>query len=487
MKTKNYIYYFLIVLTFLLGLILRAKGFLTNPSMWHDECALAWNIKFKNYSELFSDLRFFQVAPPLFLVFTKFVVSSFNALNNVENCDLLMRLLPFVCGLSSMGIFYLTSKELFAEKKAVLMALMLFCFNVPLIDYSYEFKPYIIDVFITLLLLLFFLKVNLAQISYKKLFLISIACSLTIFLSLPSCFITAAGGLVLFFKYKRIKKLFILLLPSLIGYILYIKFYIFNIYQHTGIDMSEAWTEKFIVPNFSNFMNLFLENLQYFFFPVKQLLFLVICLLIGLFIYFREKKYTFSSILLLNLFFVLVASILHIYPFYNRLIIFFIPMFILLIAKIFDNILIPPKIQLILFVMVFLFILVPQIYFATFKLTKITNKGEFPREMVAYIAKNIKSNDKIFVNKASRPEYCYYSSFYNIKNKIIFDNYSNNPDSIYLNYLNSFPKGNYWLFLAYDYSPQRKNIEFVQNWAKNHTKILQWSEATQSSLIYVKK
>ena len=65
---KKNIYWILLGFIIFLGLILRLKGLISNPSMWHDECALAWNILEKSYGELFEKLRFLQVAPPMFLV-----------------------------------------------------------------------------------------------------------------------------------------------------------------------------------------------------------------------------------------------------------------------------------------------------------------------------------------------------------------------------------------------------------------------------------
>lgn len=484
---KNNFYYIVLIFIFLLGVVLRLKGYLTNPSMWHDECALAWNIKMKTYSDFFCKLRFLQVAPPFFMVATKLLVNLLNVGNLVDKCDMVMRLIPLICGIFSIGVFYFLSKELLSTKKSIALALLLFAFNSVLIDYSYEFKPYSLDVFLTILLILFFLKINITKTSYKKLLFSSIGIAFTIWFSLVSSFVILAGGTNLLFKKEKFKKLSVLFFPILISFIIYFKYYIIGTYQNAGMGMVGFWNDKFILPDFSNFLYLFVENIRYFFFPVKYALFIFICILGGIFIYFKEKKYDFLRISSFIFIFLIIASILRVYPFSTRLIIFLIPIFILLIVKLIDKINWSKKVESVLILTLFLFLIVPQFQLALNKLTQNQNKGEFPREMTAYIVKNYHTNDKIFVNNASRAEYCYYSTFYNIKNEVIFDNLGNNPDKKYSTFLNTLPKGNYWMFLPHDYSPQNIMIKYIKNWAQTNTKILYANEASQSLLLYVKK
>lgn len=45
---KDKIYYLLISLILLFGIIIRIKAFLIERSLWHDECSLAINILHKN-------------------------------------------------------------------------------------------------------------------------------------------------------------------------------------------------------------------------------------------------------------------------------------------------------------------------------------------------------------------------------------------------------------------------------------------------------
>lgn len=485
LKLKEIYFKFFIGIIILFGILLRLKGLLINPSMWHDECALAWNIKTKTYLGLFGHLRFLQMAPPLFLISTKFLVNLLHVQNTVGICDLVMRLIPFFCGCLSIGIFYLISRECFQSKKALILALFLFVVNKVLIDYSYEFKPYESDVMSILLLILVFIKLNLHRINFKKLLLYSFGLALGIWFSFVSIFFIAAGFLNLILKRENLKKIFIFILPIVISICFYLKFYILGIYHDTGKGMLDFWSNAFILPDFSNFLYLLTENVRYFFFPVKSILFIFILSFYGIFIYIKEKKYDFINVILFAFIFLTIASVLHLYPFSKRLVLFLIPIFILLLIKPFDLINFKEKTKSFLIIFFLFFIFVPQVQFVVNNLMKPINKGDFSREMMSYMVQNLKENDLIFVNTASRADYEFYSSFYKIKNKVIYDSFGNTPGEAYLRFLNNLQEGTYWIFMPYDYSPQKNIINYVKKWVLVNTRVMNIKEATQSVLMYV--
>lgn len=485
---KKYWYNFLLGFIILFGIFLRLKGLVVNPSMWHDESALAWNILNKNYLQLFGPLRFLQMAPPLFLVFTKFLVGVFHASEKIGMCDFILKLIPFTCGILSIGIFYLICKELFNTKKAVLIALILFGVNKVLIDYSFEFKPYSVDVFVSLLLVLFFMNLDLSKISCKKLITFAFGISLAIWFSFTSIFVIAAGFLNLLvrnFKKENIKKFLILILPLFISMLLYFRLFVLNV-QGNGHGLAGFWDNNFVAMNLSNFFSLFVQNLSYFFYPAKLLLFIVILLAYGIILFYKSREskgINFVNIALLIFVFLVVASMFHIYPFSQRLIIFLIPFFIILIVKPADN----KEIKLKSFIVALMILMIsfPQLNFA-FKSLKSEhiNKGDFSREMMQYMVKNLKPDDIIFVNNGSIADFSYYSGFYKIKNKTVFKTNGENINKNYLALLENLQKGNYWFYLPYDYS-YGKDINFLKNWVSENTKILNINSATQSTLIYL--
>jgi len=481
---KKHWYIFFVCIIVIFGIYLRLKGLLTNPSMWHDECALGWNIKFRTYGELFGKLRFLQVAPPFFMVATKFLVALFNADNKFALCDMIMRLIPFVCGSASIWVFYLLAKEVFTKKSSVLIALFLFSINGVLINYSYEFKPYSSDVLAILALSLFFIKLDLSKIGYKKLSVAACAMALALWFSFVSVFTIAAGFLTLIFKRKEFKKILMLFLPTLISTLLYFKFYLLATYQDNGVGMADFWAKEFISPDLSNFFPLLVENIKYFFAPAKAILFVIILLVYGLILFYKNKKYDFLNVSIIAFVGLISASALHIYPFSGRLVLFLVPFFILYTVQPIENFDSTKKIKSFFIFVLFIAICLPQIQ-STFKnMASSVNKGDFSKEMMVAMEKDIKKKDKIFVNKGSLPGYEYYSSFYKISNEI-FRAKSDDISQGLPKTLNNLPAGYYWLYLPYDFSPQRNTINYIKFWAQQNTELIHITEATQSALIYV--
>ena len=90
---------YFIPIIILLGIILRLFAYFNGLSFWGDEAALALNVINTSYLELFKGLDYLQVAPPIFLVMSKFIM-----LDSLRDSSL--RLIPFVSGIISLPLFY---------------------------------------------------------------------------------------------------------------------------------------------------------------------------------------------------------------------------------------------------------------------------------------------------------------------------------------------------------------------------------------------
>ena len=64
---------FIVVGLVALGLALRGYHYFREPSMWHDEAAVAVNVLNRGYADLLGPLTFHEAAPPLFLWLEKAV------------------------------------------------------------------------------------------------------------------------------------------------------------------------------------------------------------------------------------------------------------------------------------------------------------------------------------------------------------------------------------------------------------------------------
>ena len=187
-RFKNYIFYTLAAVILALGFVLRLKGFVSNPSFWLDESALGWNVLNKSYSELFDKLRFLQIAPPLFLCFTKFLIFITDGYHHMLRCDIVLRTIPFIAGNLSLILFYFVGKKVFTSKWTVLAGLIFMATNPALINYSFEFKPYNLDVLSCLVVILIFLNINFKQTTFKTLFLYGLILAVLPWFSFASVF-----------------------------------------------------------------------------------------------------------------------------------------------------------------------------------------------------------------------------------------------------------------------------------------------------------
>lgn len=115
------------------------------------------------------------------------------------------------------------------------------------------------------------------------------------------------------------------------------------------------------------------------------------------------------------------------------------------------------------------------------------DKEEYAREMMSTMMKQIKSDDKIFVNSPSEVDFAYYSSFYNKKNPKKQEKIKNVIKENYINELNSLPQGNYWFYLPIDYH-NIPTIPWVEEWAKSEKiiKYYKFNGQYPSLLMYVK-
>ncbi len=462
-KTLDRVYYIFLALIIFIGVIIRLKFFFMNPSLWNDESAVAWNILNKNYIELFQPLRFVQVAPPAFLILIKFIVNLLHAQNNIWFCDLVMRTIPLIIGLTIPIIFYFLSTKLLNSKLAIIIGLLFFTLNPILINYSYELKPYIIDVLCTICILIVFLNIDLNNKKPSKLFYIGILLSIMPWFSFTSAIVLFAGFTIMSFYRENPKNYLILSFPVLISVFLYLRIFIMNNYLANKDGMFAYWSGNFIEKNLSNLTSLNIHNMQYFFEDIPHLSYSIVTLLaiIGFILFIKDKKYRFLSIFIITLATVVILSVLKIYPYYERLVSFIIPFIILFTAKAFD---IKNRI---LSSIVFVLLTIP-FFILSINLLKMKeiSKQDYARQMMIIMSNKIEPEDTIVIGSESNIDFVYYNMFFKFKHNKIF--MLKNREGKNLNFtLNNFSKGVYWLFISYG-----KNADEYLKWAESNSKIL---------------
>lgn len=178
------------------GLCLRLFHLFINRDLFHDEAALALNIRSKSFLELTAPLDFGQAAPIGFLWLEKLSYQLFAGISP----DFALRFPPFLMSILALLLFIKFSKQLFPPIWAVI-AVAFFVFNEHIMHYSVEVKQYIFDVGIGLFLLKkgWEIMSTISQNnSSKKLFQFGILGAILLWFSQPSVFVLASCSLVFF-------------------------------------------------------------------------------------------------------------------------------------------------------------------------------------------------------------------------------------------------------------------------------------------------
>jgi len=144
----------LALLLVFVAVALRVWQYAAGTSMWIDELWIASNVLPRSIPDLLlRPLDFGQVAPPGFLLLTKWSTLAFGS------TEYALRLLPFLAGLASVVLFWrLACRAL--DGAGLPIALALFAWNIGLIRYTSEAKQYEVDAAAALALTLLALRLR---------------------------------------------------------------------------------------------------------------------------------------------------------------------------------------------------------------------------------------------------------------------------------------------------------------------------------------
>lgn len=398
------------------GFVLRFSQFLFNRSLEGDESMLALNIIHRTYLEFLRPLDFNQAAPFLFLVVEKFIVQLLG------NSDIILRIFPFICGIFSLYLFYkVASYNL--DGIALLIAQGLFSIIDPLIYYSTELKQYSCDIAVTLLLLLitFSLVKRKSLLAYFQLGLVG---AISIWFSFTSVFVLSGIGLslgILCLKNKNWKDIGKILFISSIWSASFIFYYIVSLkYSSDSAYLVKVWHHYFLPvwPFNMKTIEWYIQYLSYTFKNPGGLFYdglATLTFVVGIFVFWKKQKSN-LAIIISPIVMVIVASIFHKYPFGERLILFIVPMFIILIAegiveflkgKYFNSSLC----GLLILILIFINPLFYSIYYL-----KHPRTVEEIKPIMEFLQQNTKKDDIIFLYRGTVPAFNYYAPYYGLVN-----------------------------------------------------------------------
>lgn len=475
-SAKDTLYKFAVIITFILGIILRSYSFAIFRPLWRDECSLALSIYFGNFLDLWGVLYHTQSAPPIFMTICKL----FNTINP-EFPEYSLRIFPFLSGIISIFLFYFLVKKIFKSKLAIIISIFAFAVNLQLIYYSHEFKQYSTDVLVILGCILYLSKIRLSNLTTKQVWLNAFFLALLPLLSLPAVFITASWILLCFFKKDNIKSLIITLIPISVINILYYLFILKPSRKTMLENFSFLWEKWFLSFNFDSIHNLINSNLSFYFQQCNYIVIPLILVLIGL-VFIIKRKLEIDKLILLTLALAIIASFLSIYPIQERVSLYLLPFIIILTVMPLNF---SKQIYLkIIYIIMFCCILFGKNNYDTFN-----QNNESTVLMMQILKTNYKTNDFVVYNDMSDSQYKIYSLVYDFKvpnNRLGTIQLADYGEEWYYNVLNRLPKGNrYWFFYSYDLGT-KPVIPFLKNWTHKNGKILyELYPDEKSCLLYV--
>lgn len=447
-----------------LGIILRLVQYLSNRSLWLDESMLALNIINRSFSQLLQPLDYNQGAPIGFLMVEKLLIQAFGS------SEYILRLFPFLCGVFSLFLFCKVAKH-YIKQKATLIALLLFAISKPLIYYSSECKQYSSDVFIALLLYTVTIYIQSKRLTNSRIALFGVIGAIAIWFSHPALFILAGVGSSLILYHLNEKEWLKISRLSIIYSIWILSFVTFYLVSLSNLTQNKPllryWKGGFMPFPFKIewFSKTFIEIFK---FPVglsllphiTALIFVIGCISMLL------KKGKEIITLMSPIFFTLLASGFHKYPFSGRLLLFIVPIVIILIAEGIEHIRVETYNYSTIIVIIIISLLVfDPLIDSSYHLLKPYTKEEI-KSVLSYIKENKKSGDLIYVYYASRVAFRYYSESYGFKDNdyivgissrlnpekyiidldkilgnkrvwILFSHVFQDEENLFLNYLNS--------------------------------------------------
>jgi uncharacterized membrane protein len=457
-------------LLILLGTLLRVRQYLTGRSLWADEAMLALNIVNRNFAGMFQPLDYDQGSPIGFLLVEKI----FNAI--LGKNEFALRLFPLIIGLISLWLFYLLLKQI-TGGFGLLTALALFAFNPRLIYYSSEVKQYILDVAVTILLLLLAAPVLRPSPRKKDFAWLALGGLIALWFSHPALFVLAGIGLgliIITLKRHDHSNLWLVMGMGLVWVLEIVLLYMLILKELSqNAYMREYWQGAFLpMPPWSDpgwFVRNLNENIGIQFgIPYGVLVVFLIMLIGWVVIFHQNESYAVALASILSV--TLIASALGLYPLFERMILFLVPVGLILIGKTIEAL--HQRVQRfhLLGVLSVLF-LAGYLFYGPF-VTSMQNLVEpkyfeHIRPSLQTLQDSWKDGDALYISNGALPAFRFYAPFYRLEN-ISYefghrDDYKN-PRNI-LDQLDALKgKPRVWILLSHVYEKGDFNEkEFILN------------------------
>jgi uncharacterized membrane protein len=327
----------IIWISLILGFILRIARWIHFRSLWLDEIYLASSIVNRSMHDLlFKPLDNWQAAPPGFLFLTHLSMTLFGKGEHS------LRLVSLLFGLASLPLMLAVSRRLLSPR-GVAVAMAGFATLGPLIYYCNELKPYSCDVAASLAITLAALR-WVEDPTSRRTIIAAMVGAIAVFLSYPAIFVLAGAGVWMLWTNRDARRPLAIvattwLLFFAIDYLLFIRPYTLA-EPHAHVVQYWLANDSFMPRHILDAIHWVFSSLNavardpgsmWLDYPNAAL----IGLLIGCAVALRNGG---KFLLVLAPYpFILIAAAARQYPFGDRLALFFVPQYLLLIALAFES------------------------------------------------------------------------------------------------------------------------------------------------------
>lgn len=410
--SNSMVHIFVSGLVLLIGLIFRVKHFLDNRSLWMDEAALAQVVIGRTPNELLGYVghtSHFPPSPAGFLLLSKWSVIAFGP------HEMALRLCPLLCSTLALIAFYFLLKSISCAPMTRLICLSLMAVCEPMVFYAADFRPYSLDVLVSVSLLWSANNVLQQKYSTLAIFIFSLAGAIFVWFSFPSILMIAGLSIaigVVILSNRNYNRIPILVLSSLIWLNSYGWFYSLSYelihskrYKSQVVGMFMPWSKG--IWESVDWMIKSIENMLAYFFDTPFPVAILLVLMCGMVWSVRRNK-CYSALLIIPIVVAVVAALLHIYPFWQRRILFLLPMVIILIGMGIEFFVQQfSRIGRVMGIALFVFVLIPPLKTNAHYMVK-PRQVEEMRPLMEYFASHSREQDAVFMNIAAQYAFGYY-------------------------------------------------------------------------------
>ncbi len=169
----------------LVGLGWRSVRYGLGFPIWGDEGAAASSLLWRDFPGMLGALDYGQILPAGFM-WAQLAITRVLGLSEYA-----LRVLPYLCGLASLILFWRFAKRILGRRSAIL-AVGIFAVSYYVVRHSAELKPYASDLLVSLILTYLGWWVSQGSASLLRWLLLAAAAALGVWVSYPSVFVSGA-------------------------------------------------------------------------------------------------------------------------------------------------------------------------------------------------------------------------------------------------------------------------------------------------------